>query len=112
REGAGYLSVLLTAAIVGLLYLLDAHPVPGVLDSGGLVDVLFIPLVMTLAVGAGSLPRLLSVRAMVYGGQISFCLYMVHELVHTAWIWAAEQFQLTLEGLGGKLTVVGLVAIA
>ena len=112
RRGAGYLSVLLIAAMVGLLYLLDAHPVPGVIDSGGLVDVLFVPLVMTLAMGIGSLPRLLSTRVMVYGGQISFCLYMVHELVHTAWIWAAEQFQLTLQGFGGKLVVIGLVAIA
>jgi peptidoglycan/LPS O-acetylase OafA/YrhL len=112
RRGAGYLSVLLIAAMVGLLYLLHAHPVPGVIDSGGLVDVLFVPLVMTLAMGVGSLPGLLSTRVMVYGGQISFCLYMVHELVHTAWTWAAEQFQLTLQGFGGKLAVIGLVAIA
>ncbi|WP_082969213.1 acyltransferase family protein [Mycobacterium kyorinense] len=112
RRGAGYVSGLLIAAIVGLLYLLDAHPVPGVIDSGGLVDILFVPLVMTLAMGAGSLPRLLSVRAMVYGGQISFCLYMVHELVHTAWIWATQQFELTLYGFGGKLTVIGLLVLA
>ncbi|GBE68101.1 acyltransferase [Mycobacterium sp. MFM001] len=112
RRGAGYVSLLLTATIVGLLYLLDAFPIPGVIDSDGLVDVLFVPLVMTLAMGTGSLPRLLSLRAMVFGGEISFCLYMVHELVHTAWIWAARQFELTLQGFGGKLMVVGLLAIA
>ncbi len=112
RRRAGYLSVLLTAAIVSLLYLLDAFPVSGVIDSGGLVDVLFLPLVLTLAMGVGSLPRLLSIRVMVFGGQISFCLYMVHELVHTAWIWAAQQFQLTLQGYPGKLIVIGLLAIA
>jgi peptidoglycan/LPS O-acetylase OafA/YrhL len=112
RRGAGYLSMLLLAAIVGLLYLLDAYPVPGLVDGGGLVDVLFVPLVMTLAMGVSSLPMLLSTRVMVYGGQISFCLYMVHELVHTAWTWAAEQFQLTLQGFGGKLAVIGLIAIA
>lgn len=112
RRRAGYLSVLLITAIVGLLYLLDAHPVPGVIDSGGLVDVLFVPLVMTLAMGVGSLPLLLSTRVFVFGGQISFCLYMVHELVHTGWTWAAEQFELTLQGFGGKVTVVGLLAIA
>ena len=67
-----------------VLYLLDAYPIHGVLDSGGVVDVLFVPLVITLAVGVGSLPRLLSTRVLVYGGQISFCLYMVHELVHTS----------------------------
>ena len=112
RRGAGYLSVLMVAAIVAMLYLLDAHPVPGVRDSGGLVDVLFVPLVMTLAVGAGSLPTLLSTRLMVFGGQISYCLYMVHELVHTAWNWTAAQFEFTLQGYAGKLVVVGLLAIA
>jgi peptidoglycan/LPS O-acetylase OafA/YrhL len=111
RRGAGYLSMLLIAAIVGLLYRFDAHPLHGVTDTSGLVDVLFVPLVMTLAIGAGSLPWLLSTRLMVYGGQISFCLYMVHELMHTAWIWTAEQFQLTLHGDAGKLIVVGLLTI-
>jgi peptidoglycan/LPS O-acetylase OafA/YrhL len=71
-----------------------------------------VPLVMALAIGLGSLPGLLSTRLMMFGGQVSFCLYMVHELVHTVWGWAAEQFQLTLAGFGGKLLVVGLLAIA
>jgi peptidoglycan/LPS O-acetylase OafA/YrhL len=112
RRCAGYTSVLLVGAIVGLMYVFDAHPLPDVRDSGGLVDVLFVPLVMTLAIGTGSLPGLLSTRVMTFGGQISFCLYMVHELVHTIWVWAAEQFQLTLTGYGGKFLVVGLLAIA
>jgi peptidoglycan/LPS O-acetylase OafA/YrhL len=111
RRGAGYISMLLIAAIVGLLYRFDAHPLHGVYDTGGLVDVLFVPLVMALAIGTGSLPWLLSTRVMVYGGQVSFCLYMVHELMHTAWIWAAEQFQLTLHDDVGKLLVVGLLTI-
>ena len=71
-------------------------------DAGGLVDVLFVPLVVTLSIGAGSLPRLLSTRVMVYLGQISFALYMVHELVHTTWIWAAKQFEITLTGGAGE----------
>lgn len=112
RRGAGYLSVLLVATAVGVLYLLDAHPLSGVQDSGGLVDVLFVPLVMALAVGAGSLPRLLSTRLLVYGGQISFCLYMVHELVHTTWNWAAEQFQIVLHDASGKGIVGALLAAA
>ena len=33
---------------------------------------------------------------MVYCGHISFSLYMVHELVHTAWNWAAAQFDIVL----------------
>jgi peptidoglycan/LPS O-acetylase OafA/YrhL len=112
RRAAGYLSLLLTAAIVGILYLFDTHPLPDVIDSGGVVDVLFVPLVMTLAIGMGSLPGLLSTRLLVYGGQISFSLYMVHELVHTAWDWTAAQFELTLTGFAGKLVLTGLLAIA
>ena len=114
RRGAGYLSLLLTATIVGALYLFDTHPLAGVVDvdSGGVVDVLFVPLVMTLATGLGSLPWALSTRLMVYGGQISFSLYMVHELVHTAWDWTAAQFDLTLQGYLGTLAVIGLLAIA
>jgi peptidoglycan/LPS O-acetylase OafA/YrhL len=107
---AGSAATLLVASIVGLMYVFDAYPITGVQDSGGLVDVLFVPLVMTLAIGAGGLAWLLSTRVMVFGGQISFCLYMVHELVHTSWIWTAKQFELTLNGLAGKFIVVGLLA--
>jgi peptidoglycan/LPS O-acetylase OafA/YrhL len=98
--------------MVGALYLLSAHPLPTVRDGSGLVDVLFVPMVIALAVGAGNMPRLLSTRVAVYLGQISFSLYMVHELVHTAWNWTAEQFELSLDGTVGKFTVVGLIAIA
>ncbi|WP_260860861.1 acyltransferase family protein [Mycobacterium tilburgii] len=116
RRIAGYLSVLLVVAAVGVLYWFSTHPISGVVenDSGGVVDVLFIPLVITLAVGLGSLPRLLSTRVMVYSGQISFCLYMVHELVHTSWGWAVEQFELTPweSDSPWKWNVLGLIAIA
>ncbi|MEM6104960.1 acyltransferase [Mycobacterium sp. 050272] len=116
RHFAGYLSLLLLAAVVAVLYWFNVHPISGVVenDSGGLVDVLFVPLVITLAVGLGSLPRLLSTRVMVYGGQISFCLYMVHELVHTSWGWAVEQFELTpwQSDSPWKWNVLGLLAIA
>lgn len=114
RRAAGYGSALLIAATVGILYYFDAHPISGLYDSGGLVDVLFVPLVMALAVGTGSLPALLSTRLMVYGGQISFCLYMVHELVHTAWNWAAIQFEIVLDegATAAKWMVCGLLATA
>jgi peptidoglycan/LPS O-acetylase OafA/YrhL len=113
RRGAGYLSLLLGVAIVGLVYLLDAHPVPTMIDSSGLVDVLFVPLVVTLATGVGSLPSLLSTRVMVYLGHISFSLYMVHELVHTAWNWAVEQFEIVLTpSWPAKSILVGVLAIA
>ncbi|KAA0081872.1 acyltransferase [Mycolicibacterium sp. P9-64] len=112
RAAAGYLSVLLIGAIVGTLYLFSAHPLATVRDASGLVDVLFVPLIIALAIGSGTLPWVLSTRVAVYLGQISFSLYMVHELVHTAWIWATEQFGLVLAGTSGKFTVVGLIALA
>ncbi|ETZ57189.1 putative MEMBRANE ACYLTRANSFERASE domain protein [Mycobacterium avium MAV_120809_2495] len=49
---------------------------------------------------------------MVYGGKISFCLYMVHELVHTSWGWAVEQFELVTQDNPWKWNVIGLLAIA
>ncbi|HSS24155.1 MAG TPA: acyltransferase, partial [Mycobacterium sp.] len=114
RHVAGYISLLLLVAMVGVLYWFAAHPITGVVenDNSGVVDVLFVPLVITLAIGVGSLPRLLSTRLMVYGGQISFCLYMMHELVHTAWGWAVQEFELKLEDFPWKWNVVGLFGIA
>ena len=67
---AGFASVLLTAAVVATLYYFDAHPVAGMVDPGGLVDVLFMPLVVTLAIGVGSLPALLSTRLLVYAATL------------------------------------------
>lgn len=112
RRAAGHASIVLIVAIVGALYYFSANPLATVRDAGGLVDVLFVPLVVTLSIGAGSLPQLLSTRVLVYLGQISFALYMVHELVHTAWIWTAQQFEITLTGGAGKFILVGLLALA
>ncbi|MFN3007624.1 acyltransferase family protein [Mycolicibacterium wolinskyi] len=112
RRGAGYLSILLAGVIIGGLYFFEAHPMNTVGDAGGLVDILFVPLVVALSVGTGSLPALLGIQPLVYGGQISFGLYMFHELVHTAWIWTVKQFELTLSpNLSGKVTLLLLFAI-
>lgn len=112
RRGAGYLSVLLVLTMVALLYYFDARPVAGMVDSGGLVALMFMPLVVTLAIGVGVLPTLLSTRLLVYGGQISFSLYMIHEPVHTAWNWAVQQYTIVMEKPVAKLAVVGLIAAA
>ncbi|WP_085129177.1 acyltransferase family protein [Mycolicibacter engbaekii] len=113
RRAAGFGSALLVVAMVGVLYFFDSHPISGLYDSGGLVDVLFVPLVMCLAIGIGSLPALLSTRVLVYGGQISFCLYMVHELVHTSWNWAVLQFEIVLgEGTSAAKWAVAAVLAA
>jgi peptidoglycan/LPS O-acetylase OafA/YrhL len=113
RHRAGYLSLALAGAIVGVLYFLDAHPLATIRDASGLVDILFVPLVLSLALGVGTLPAVLSTTPLVYLGHISFSLYMVHELVHTGWTWAATQFGLRLlPDVGGKFMVAGLLAVA
>ena len=110
---AGLTSLLLGAVIVGGVYLLDAYPPGDMLDAGGLVDVLFVPMVITLSIGAGTLPALLSTRVLVYLGHISFGLYMVHEIVHTAWNWAVLQFDIVLTpSWSAKFIVVGLIVLA
>lgn len=112
RRTAGYASVALVAAIVAGLYYYDANPVPGMVDPGALMGVLFMPLVVALAIGAGTLPAILSTRPFVYGGQISFSLYMIHEPVHTVWNWAVAQYQIVMGKSVAKVVVVGLIAIA
>jgi peptidoglycan/LPS O-acetylase OafA/YrhL len=113
RRNAGLLSLLIAAVIIGGIFWLYFNPVAKISDSSGLVDVLFVPLVATLAVGAGSLPALMSIRPLVYLGHISFSLYMVHELVHVAWRWTAKQFDIILEPTWtGKAIVVGLLVLA
>ncbi|MBX7455061.1 acyltransferase [Mycolicibacterium sp. 3033] len=113
RRAAGLAALGLGVAIIGGLYLLDAYPPQDMLDAGGLVDVLFVPLVITLSIGAGTLPAILSTPVMVYLGHISFGLYMVHEIVHTMWSWAVQQFAITLvPSWSAKFTVVGLVVLS
>ncbi|TRW77004.1 acyltransferase [Mycolicibacterium sp. 018/SC-01/001] len=113
RAAAGLTALALGAAIVGGLYLLDAYPPQDMLDAGGLIDVLFVPLVITLSIGAGTLPAVLSTSVMVYLGHISFGLYMIHEIVHMVWNWAAQQFAITLvPGWPAKFTVLGLILLS
>ncbi len=110
RQVAGVVALLLGAAIVGGLYLLDDVPQDLIYDAGGLVDLMFVPLVVALALGAGTLPAILSTRVMVYLGHISFSLYMVHEIVHTAWNWAAVEYEITLTpSWSAKFIFVGLI---
>lgn len=113
RQAAGMAAIGLAGAIIGGLYLLDAHPPGHIYDAGGLVDVLFVPFVIAVAIGAGTLPAVLSLPPVVYLGHISFSLYMLHEIVHTAWNWAAQQFEITLTpGWSAKLVVLGLVVVS
>jgi peptidoglycan/LPS O-acetylase OafA/YrhL len=106
------LALLLVLSMVALLYYYAAHPVAGMVDPGGLVALMYMPLVVTLAIGVGVLPTLLSTRLLVYGGQISFSLYMIHEPVHTAWNWTVQQYAIVMEKPVAKLAVVGLIGAA
>lgn len=113
RKTAGVTSLLLGATIIGGLYLLDTYPPGDMLDAGGLVDVLFVPFVIALSIGVGTFPALLSTQIMVYLGHISFGLYMVHEIVHTAWNWAILQFDIDLTpSWWATLVVLGLIVLA
>lgn len=112
RRAAGYLSIALVAAIVAGMYYLYAHPIPGMVDPGSVMSVLFLPLVVTLSMGAGTLPAVLSTRPMLYGGRISFSLYMIHEPVHTVWEWAVRQYHIVLSMAAAKVAVIGLIAVA
>jgi peptidoglycan/LPS O-acetylase OafA/YrhL len=98
--------------MVTVLYYYDTNPVSGMVDPGGLVALMFMPLVVTLAIGVGVLPTLLSTRLLVYGGQISFSLYMIHEPVHTAWNWAVQQYAIDMPKSTAKLAVVGVIIAA
>ncbi len=65
-----------------------------------------------VAIGRGHIAAAASTRLLVYLGQVSFSLYMVHELVHTAWNWAAQQFEILPAGTAAKWIVAGLLAAA
>lgn len=43
--------------------------------------------VLCFAYGGGAVSRLLSLRPMVFLGEISFAIYMVHQLVLVTWLW-------------------------
>lgn len=81
---AGHLSVPLVAVIVALLFQLVDHPIDRIPDSAGLVNLLFLPLIVTLAIGTTGIARLLALRPFVFGGEISYSLYLVHGLVVAA----------------------------
>jgi peptidoglycan/LPS O-acetylase OafA/YrhL len=97
---------------VGGLYHYNAHPVTGMLDSGALTSVLFLPVVVALSVGTGSLPAVLSTRLMHYGGRISFSLYMIHEPVHTVWDWTVRRYDIVLSMAQAKMAAAALIVVA
>jgi peptidoglycan/LPS O-acetylase OafA/YrhL len=76
RRIAGYGAIATVAAIVLWLYavrrfdLSDWSPI--------YVVVLFVPLIAFLAIGTGPLHDVLSTRALVLGGGLSYALYLIH----------------------------------
>jgi peptidoglycan/LPS O-acetylase OafA/YrhL len=89
RRTAGYLSVVVGVVIVCLFYQLVDHPVDRIRDSPGLINLLFLPLIVTLAIGTTGLARVLSWRPFVFSGEVSYSLYLVHGLCVgvLTWVW-------------------------
>jgi len=54
--------------------------------------VLFAPLLTALAISDGGLSRLLSTRAAVFGGHISYSVYLVHMLIIEPLWWAQTEW--------------------
>jgi len=96
RRAANWASLALAAAVVGLLWFCAwLGPAPEGTERGGLVLVLFGPLVGALALAgesgpAGVVARLLSTRWAVHGGRISYSLYLVHVPLFELF-WAAME---------------------
>jgi peptidoglycan/LPS O-acetylase OafA/YrhL len=93
RRIAGLISwVMIGLIVVGLLIGNWLGPVPPLnsTERGGVVLVLFPPLIGALALGSGWLDRLLSSRFAVHGGRISYSLYLVHVPVFEIF-WTAQE---------------------
>ena len=76
RRQAGYGALVVLAAVIAVLYAPRVVDVPSWTPL--YVVVLFVPFVACLAIGTGPLHDLLSTRALVLGGGLSYALYLVH----------------------------------
>ena len=111
RRIAGYLSVALVVVILALVWQLFDHPIPGIPDSAGLVNVLFLPLIVTLAIGTTGIARLLALRPFVFGGKISYSLYLVHGIVIAAMLALWHHIATHPTGTPLRLLVPAVLAI-
>lgn len=76
RRVAGWGALVSVLAVVGWLYAVRELELAGWVAI--YVVVLFVPFIACLAVGTGPLHDLLSTRALVLGGGLSYALYLVH----------------------------------
>ncbi len=76
RRIAGHGAIATVVAIVAWLYAVRQLDLAG--WAALYVVVLFVPLIAFLAVGTGPLHDLLSTKALVLGGGLSYALYLVH----------------------------------
>jgi peptidoglycan/LPS O-acetylase OafA/YrhL len=73
-------------------------------------NVAFACIVLGLSYEQGWLSRLFASRLLVYGGTISYSLYMTHEVVH---LFAGEAIRrINPQGTGKIVAVAGLIALA
>ena len=67
---------------------------------------LFGVLILSLAYDRGPLAKLLGTRTLVYGGQISYCVYMVHEIMYSACGVLMPRARFQHAGLNVRVAVV------
>lgn len=102
---AGWVATGLVVIIAGMMIMAEGHPAYAA--SPAYLRILFVPLVMAIAVGSTGLPRWLSWRPVVFGGHISYSLYLVHALVFNAVVAAAATHQFLPTGKDGPWLLFG-----
>lgn len=111
EKWASRLATLLGLSIVAILYLTAAthHP-----RYYALALFLFVPLLVTLSIARRGLARLLSTRALVLGGHISYSLYLVHMLLIEPIWWAQTVWPgaLATNAVGPKVLFLLVPAVA
>ena len=83
------LGLVLAGLVVGML--LGPGPDGVSIERGGVVLLLFPPLVGALSLASGPLAKGLSLPAVVHGGRISYSLYLVHVPIFEIWWTAMER---------------------
>lgn len=102
-SGPALISVFAPIGIVGALSI--ANSVPGALVNNGLFDPLFALLIYSLAFGQGPLAALLSTPLMIFLGEASYAIYILH---YSLWDWMVH---LLRGGLLSSLPELGFFAV-
>lgn len=108
---AGWLGTGLAVLIVYFMIELRDQEIEWLPGAAVHVRILFIPLVAALAVGTTGLSRLLAVKPLVFGGKLSYSLYLVHLMIIDYVVWiSAENSWIPATPSGMRWFVLGIVA--